>query len=158
MRMPLNSRRITFLKRAMRQSSGQALVEAALTLTVLCLLLLGAVEFGKVAYASIEVTRAAKAGVQYGDASTTTATDATGIANAAAQEAADLPNLTTTSSVSCVCANGAASTCSNTDCSGSAILEVLTVHTTATFDPGIHLPGLPSTYTLHGLAVQQVLQ
>lgn len=146
------------LNKLTRASSGQALLEAALTLLVLCILLVGAVEFGKVAYASIEVTRAAKAGVQYGDASTTTAADATGIANAAANEAPDLSGLTTTSAVSCACANGGPSTCLNTDCSGSAIVETLTVHTSVSYDPGIHLPGLPSTYTLHGLAVQPVLQ
>ena len=138
-------------------TSGQALLEAALTLSVLCILLLGAAEFGRVTYAAIAVTRAAKAGVQYGEASTTTATDATGIANAAANEASDISGLNTTSSVSCSCANGATSTCSNTDCPGSTILVTLTVHTTATYDPGIHIPGLPATYTLHGLAVQQVL-
>lgn len=143
---------------ALRRASGQALLEAALTLSVLSLLLLGTVEFGKVAYASIEVTRAAKAGVQYGDASTTTATDATGIANAAASEASDISGLTTTSSVSCSCANGGVSTCLNTDCSSSTIVVTLTVRTSVTYDPGIHLPGLPATYTLHGLAVQQVLQ
>lgn len=148
----------TLLQRALRHGSGQALLEAALTLSVLSLLLIGAVEFGKVAYASIEVTRAAKAGVQYGCSSTTAATDTTGIAAAAAYEASDIPGLTTTSSVSCSCANGGASTCLNTDCPGSDIVVTLTVHTTATYNPGIHLPGLPATYTLHGVAVQQVLQ
>ncbi|MGC8548073.1 MAG: TadE/TadG family type IV pilus assembly protein [Acidobacteriaceae bacterium] len=145
------------LRHPIHSTAGQALLEAALTLSVLSILLLGAAEFGRVAYAAIEVTRAAKAGVQYGDASTTTATDATGIANAAANEAPDIAGLNTSSSVSCSCANGGTSTCSNTDCPGSAIIVTLTVRTTATFDPGIHIPGLPATYTLHGLAVQQVL-
>jgi len=148
----------TALRQILRNTSGQALLEAALTLSVLCILLLGAAEFGRVTYAAIEVTRAAKAGVQYGAASTTTATDTTGIANAAANEAPDISNLNTVSSVSCSCANGGTSTCLNTDCPGSSIIVTLTVHTTATYDPGIHIPGLPATYTLHGLAVQQVLQ
>jgi Flp pilus assembly protein TadG len=145
------------LSHRIRSASGQALLEAALTLSVLCILLLGAAEFGKVTYAAIEVTRAAKAGVQYGDASTTTATDTAGIATAAANEAPDISGLTTTSSVSCSCANGGTSTCLNTDCPGSTIIVTLTVQTTATYDPGIHIPGLPATYTLHGRAVQQVL-
>ncbi len=154
----LTSSRSTPLPQTLRNTSGQALLEAALTLCVLCILLLGAAEFGRVTYAAIEVTRAARAGVQYGDAGTTTATDATGIATAAANEAPDISDLTTVSSVSCSCANGGTSTCLNTDCPGSSIIVTLTVRTTATFDPGIYIPGLPTTYTLHGLAVQQVLQ
>ena len=140
-----------------REDCGQALIEAALTLSVFCILLLGALEFGKVAYASIEVTRAAKAGVQYGDTSVNTAVDTTGIQAAAANEAPDIPGLSAAASVSCTCSNGGASTCMNTDCPNSHIIETLTVETTATFDPGIHLPGLPATYTLHGTAVQSVL-
>lgn len=146
------------LRQASRGTRGQALIEAALTLSVLLLLMLGAAEFGKVTYAAIEVSRAAKAGVQYGSASNTTATDTTGIDDAAAYEAPNVPNLTTTSSVSCSCADGALSTCLNTDCSGSSIVLTLTVRTTAVYDPGIHIPGLPSTYTLHGIAVQKVLK
>lgn len=157
MKPPSIPSRPTPLRHALRSTSGQALLEAALTLSVLCILLLGAAEFGRVAYAAIEVTRAAKAGVQYGDASTTTATDATGIANAAANEAQDISGLTTTSAVSCSCANGGTSTCLNTDCPGSTVIVTLTVRTTDAYNPGIHIPGLPATYTLHGLAVQQVL-
>lgn len=140
-----------------REDCGQALLEAALTLSVFCVLLVGAMEFGRVAYASIEVTRAAKAGVQYGDTNVNTAVDATGIQAAAANETPDLSGLTATASISCSCSNGGTSTCLNTDCPDSHIIETLTVETTATFDPGIHLIGLPSTYTLHGIAVQTVM-
>jgi Flp pilus assembly protein TadG len=140
-----------------RQDCGQALLEAALILSVFCTLLIGALEFGKVAYASIEVTRAARAGVQYGNASVNNAVDTAGIQAAAAHEAPDIPGLTTTTTIRCTCSNGGSSTCLNTDCPNSHIIEILTVETQATFNPGIHLPGLPSTYTLHGTAVQTVL-
>ncbi len=150
-------RRIHPLSRPPRRpSAGQALLEAALTLSVLCLLILGALEFGKVAYASIQVTRAARAAVAYGAASPATAVDASGIQTAAAAEAPDVPGISATSSIACACSNGSASTCLNTDCPNSHIVETLTVRTAATYNPGIHIPGLPATYTLHGLAVQQV--
>ena len=142
--------------RISRRRFGQGLLEAALTLSVLCILLLGAIEFGKVAYAAIEVTRAAKAGVQYGDTNVTTAADTVGIQNAATREAPDISGMTTTSSISCSCSNGTTATCSNTACPNSHIIETLTVLTTDTYNPGIHIPGLPSTYTLHGKAVQTV--
>jgi Flp pilus assembly protein TadG len=146
------------LRALLRNRSGQALIEAALTLSLLCTMLLGAFELGKVAYAWIEVTRAAKAGVQYGDRNVNDAVDTSGIQTAAANEAPDISGLTTTSSVGCSCSNGGTSTCLNTDCPNSHIIETLTVQTSATYDPGIHLPGLPTTYTLHGKAVQMVLQ
>jgi Flp pilus assembly protein TadG len=63
--------------------TGGALVETALTVPLFILLLLGAVEIGQVAYASIEVADAAKAAVAYGAQSGGTAGDTTGITYAA---------------------------------------------------------------------------
>jgi len=45
---------------------GQAMLELALVLPVLLLLTIGLIEFGRVAYYSIEVSDAARAGAQYG--------------------------------------------------------------------------------------------
>jgi Flp pilus assembly protein TadG len=139
-------------------NTGQSLAETALIFPVLIALLVGAAEFARLAYAAIEVTNAARAGVQYGAQSGSTASDTTGIATAANKEAANLKGLITNSSYACVCSDGSASTCSNSDCSNSHIEETLTVTTQATVDPLIHLPGLPTTYTLNGLAVQKCLQ
>ncbi len=141
----------------MKSERGQALVELALSVPLLGLLVFGSVEMGRVIYASIEVSDAAMAGVQYGTRNSTTAADAGGIQNAAA---ADAPNLTlvTTSSISCICSNGAASTCLSTDCPGANIETILTVQTQTTVDPLVHLPGLPTSLTLDGQAIQKVLQ
>jgi hypothetical protein len=38
------------------------------------------------------------------------------------------------------------------------IETILTVDTVATFDPLIHVQGIPSKFTLHGHAVQECLQ
>jgi Flp pilus assembly protein TadG len=137
---------------------GQSLVEVALTLPLLILLLVGAAELGWVAYAAIEVSNAASAGVQYGAQTTITASDTTGIQTAATDDAANLRGLTATSSFSCICSNGSASTCLRTDCSTSNIEEILTVKTQAPISPLIKLPLLPATFTLHGQAVQKVIQ
>jgi hypothetical protein len=45
-----------------------------------------------------------------------------------------------------------------TDCKSSNIETILTVQTQASFTPAIRLPGLPTSFTLHGHAVQKVLQ
>lgn len=137
---------------------GGALIELAITVPILVLLLVGAAEFARVEYAGIEVSNAAMAGVQYGGQDATTAADTTGIQTAASNDAPDITLGTTNVSSSCICSDGSASTCLPTDCSGSNIETILTVQTQASFDPLIHLPGIPSTFTLHGQAVQKVLQ
>jgi Flp pilus assembly protein TadG len=136
---------------------GQSLIELAVVVPVIALLVFGSVEIAKVIYASVEVSDAAMAGVQYGTRNPIAAADSTGIQNAAA---ADVPNLNinTTSSLSCICSDGSASTCQPTDCSSSNIETVVTVQTQSTIDPMVHFPGLPSTYTVQGKAIQKVLQ
>jgi Flp pilus assembly protein TadG len=145
--------------------SGQALLEVALTAPLLILMFVGGTEFARVASAAIDVTNAARAGVAYGAQSVSTAADATGIQTAAGMDADDTSaSLTVTSTNTGVCSSGASctgagSTCLNTDCAtpGDHIETVLTVDTAAVFDPVIHLPGIPRTFTLHGHAVQKCL-
>ena len=138
--------------------SGSALVETAAVLPLLITLLLGAAELARVAYAAIEVANAARAGAQYGAQSGFTASDTTGISTAASADAANLTGLTTTSSYTCACSDGSASTCQPTDCANSQIEQTLTVNTQASVDPLVHLPGLPTQYTLKGQAVQKCVQ
>jgi Flp pilus assembly protein TadG len=140
------------------EERGQALVETAASAVMLLLLLAGAAEFGSTMYAAIEVQDAAKAGAQYGTQNTTTVADTTGIATAAANNAVHLAAVHPTSSYSCICSDGSASTCKSTDCSSSHMEYILTVKTQSTFTPIFCLPGLPSTFILHGQAVQKVLQ
>lgn len=136
--------------------SGQALIETAVTVSLFTLLLLGVAEFGRLAFAAIEVSNAASAGARYA-AQSGAAADTTGIVNAAANDASNLAGLTTTSSYSCICSDGSSSTCSNSDCSTSHIEETVTVNTQVSFDPLVHVPGLPKTFTLKGQAVEKCL-
>src|SRR5579864_1112246 len=138
--------------------AGQALIETAAVFPLLIAILVGTAEMARVAYAAIEVSNAARAGAQYGAQNGYTASDTTGIATAASSDASNLSGVTTTSSYACVCSDGTASTCQTSDCASSHIEETLTVNTTVTFDPVIHLPGLPHTYTLTGQAIQKCAQ
>jgi Flp pilus assembly protein TadG len=155
----------TLVRMLRGRPSGQALVEVALTSSVLVLMCLGAVELARVAYAAIEVSNAAKAGIAYGTQSVGAATDSPGIQMAAGLDAGDMAaSLTTTATTSGVCSSGAlctgaGSSCLNTDCAtpGDHIETILTVDTWGTFDPLIHIPGIPRTFMLHGHAVQKCL-
>jgi Flp pilus assembly protein TadG len=149
---------VTPMKEGIRGESGQALIELAVGLTVFTTLLIGAAEFGKLAYASIEVTHAAEAGASYGAQNHVTASDTTGMQTAATQDGVNVTGISATASFACVCSDGSASTCASTDCSTTRLIESVTVNTTATVNPGLHVPGLPTTYTLHGRSVLRVVQ
>lgn len=145
---------------------GQAIVELALTLPILILLLLGAVEFGRYAYVAIEISNAAKAAAQYGSQNSVTATDVSGMQAVAAQEAPEAgtlcTNFTTTINqpATCSCVSGgvpSSASCSSTTCVGY-IVQYLTVTTSAQCKPPIFAPGFGGTLTISGHAIQEVLK
>ncbi len=139
-------------------SGGSAFVELALVVPIFVLLLVGAAEFGRLAYAGIEVTNAARAGVAYGAQNHVTASDLTGMQQAAQNDASNVTSLSATAKYFCTCSNGNSSTCAVTDCAGARILEFVQVNTTATVNPLFYYPGLPKTFTLQGQAVLRVEQ
>lgn len=141
-----------------RDERGSALVEFGLCMPIMMALLVGSVEYGRMAFAAIEVSNAAMAGVQYGVQNPADAADLTGIQNAASADAPDITLGTTTTSLSCICSDGSASTCQTTDCPGKHIETILTVNTQAQFNSVFKVPGLSNSFSLHGRAVQKVIQ
>lgn len=145
----------------MHSDTGQAMVELALVFPIFILLLIGAAEFGRLAYAAIEISNAARAGASYGSLSHITASDLANIRLAATTDAANVAGVTATATNSCACSTGAALTCSTAliNCPGPArIIEYVTVTTSGTVDPLFHYPGLPRTFTLTGQAIMRVEQ
>jgi Flp pilus assembly protein TadG len=153
----------------LKREEGQALVETALSMTVLILMLLGAVELGQMAFAAIAVGNAAKAASQYAAQSPVTAADLAGIRQAAQNEyptpsSLTLVSPTATSGYTCSCAGtGTSVVCtinsvSSPACPGSYMEVTVTVQTQVSFTPGIHIPGLPGPLQLRGTAKQKVLQ
>ncbi|MGB8477540.1 MAG: TadE/TadG family type IV pilus assembly protein [Acidobacteriaceae bacterium] len=144
-----------------RNDLGQALVELALMFPIFILLLVGAAEFGRLAYASIEVSNAARAGASYGSQNHITASDFPNIELAATTDALNVSGVTATAANSCACSSGGTVTCSTalTSCPSPArIIEYVQVNTTGTVDPLFHYPGLPTTFTLTGQAIMRVEQ
>jgi Flp pilus assembly protein TadG len=142
--------------------TGQALAETSLTIPFFLLVLLGSVDLARAAYTGIEVTNAARAAVQYAAQNSATAADTSAIQNAASADGSSLSGLTTSVSVSGICSDGSScsgtgGSCYATDCSGSHIETILTVDSSATFAPMFPMPGIPSALTMHGHAVQKVL-
>jgi Flp pilus assembly protein TadG len=146
-----------------RNDMGQAFVELALILPIFILLLVGAAEVGRIAYASIEVSNAARAGVAYGAQNQATASDFAGIQQAAQNDVAPILTSMATPVVvlSCSCSNGTAITCANagTSCvSPARTIESVQVNTSAVIDTVFHLPAIPNSITLRGQAIMRVGQ
>src|SRR5258708_20297575 len=72
---------------------GEAFVELALVMPMLILLILGGIEIGRLAYADIEISNAARAGVAYAMQSHAFASDNAGITAAATQDPPNIPGL-----------------------------------------------------------------
>jgi hypothetical protein len=149
--------------------SGQALVETTLSMLILVSLLVGAAEFGQIAFMALEVSNSAKAAVQYGAQNLITATDPAGMQAVAQADASALPsgsNFVVQVSSSCSCSSPYSSTtpfsctdAADTSCpSGSFIEQTLTVNTSVDFYPVFKLPWSSNKFTLHGQAIQKRLQ
>jgi len=137
---------------------GQNLLEFAFFVPVVLLVLLGAIEMGRLAYLSILVNNAAHAGVQYGAQNLATASDNIGMQNAALNDGQNISGLTAAASYYCSCADGSSSSCQPTDCAGSHRLVYVQVNTTGQFHSLFVYPGLPSSHTVNGEAVMRVAQ
>lgn len=152
-----------FMRTLRGSEAGQAIVEAAITMPFLILLMVGAAEFGRMAFAAIQVSNAAAAAAKYGAQTHATAGDTAGMLTAAQNEYTYNPTaltLTPAPTAACSCSDsGASVSChDSTVCSGAQIEVSITVRTQASFNPIIHVPGLTPTITLHGWAIQKVLQ
>jgi Flp pilus assembly protein TadG len=155
------TRRISLFIRcnALLGTAGGALVELALVVPIFSSLLLGSAEFARLTYASIEVSNAARAGVAYGSQSSTTASDLAGMQTAATGDGTNVTGLSAAATEFWSCSNAPSTqfTSPPTCTTGNRVLNYVQVKTTATVTPVIHVPGLPTSFTLHGLAIMRVL-
>ena len=153
-----------------RSTAGQAVLELALALLILLPILVGIADFGRYAYASIEVVNAAHAGAMYGAQNASTACDKMGMVASATADASDMVGMTATASgnntncrASALCACSGSpqtlSSCSTISCTGAnRVVQYVKVNTTATVTPIFNYPGFPSTLTLTGQAIMRVEQ
>jgi Flp pilus assembly protein TadG len=143
-----------------RRSRGQSMLELAMALPFLLILFLVAADFGRVFYLGIEVGNAARAGAQYASQGVATAVDTPGIKNAAALDAANLSNLSVSSS-NCTCVSPIPSgqtACASSYCTNSPNANYVEVDAFATFKTLVKYPGVPSSVTVPGRAIVQVQQ
>ena len=119
--------------------SGQSILELALLTPLMVLLLLGVIELGRYAYFAISVGNAARAGVAYGAQSPFTASDATGISNAACQDFSgnSTCSLNVNKTYVCTCDNAgtiSAGSCTSA-CATGVLISSLQVTCSGSFTP-----------------------
>jgi Flp pilus assembly protein TadG len=156
---------LRFMKVA-RGDAGQAILETAVTLPLLFLMLVGACELARVAYAATEVANAARAAAQYGAMNGGGFLDQTGMLAAANAEAGNLSGgvqwVSGYPTVSCSCSGTGTASCTSgtvpTGCTTSQLLVTVNVKLQFTMNPLFKLSGLPATYTVYGNSSQGVLQ
>ena len=129
----------------LRSQTGASLIELAFVIPLLLLLALGAIDFGRAYYLSIEVVNAARAGVQYG---VKNSADIAGMQAAAVADAPDVPGLTAVATAGCECSEstvGVTPCTSPPACDGTSgpsyLVNYVQVNTTATYSPLIPWPG-----------------
>jgi hypothetical protein len=152
------------ISRRYRYAAGQAAAELALLATTLVLMLAVAVEMGRLGYLAMTLDDAARAGAQYGSQNYTTDGNISGMTTAATNAATNIngtkwwgssAGFSTSASSFCECNNGTVVTCPGT-CSSGAPLIYVQVKTQANYVPFLQVPGLPSTFTIHGLSTMAV--
>jgi Flp pilus assembly protein TadG len=147
-------------RRSRLARSGQSVAEMALVTPLLLLMLVGTIEIGRFAYYGIEVSSAARAGVQFGAQSLADSKDLAGITQAAQNDAPEVPGLKVIASDRCACSNSPASLvgCPAFACAPGHALVFLQVETTANIKPLFPYPGLPAKFVATGHAVMRVAQ
>jgi len=147
---------LAFWQRRLRSSAlgaegGTNLAEFALLLPLLCLLLLGVIDFGRAYYLNIEVSNAAYAGAMYG---TQNYTDTTGMQSAALGDAQDVSGMTATATYGCECSDGSSVTplCGSQPSCAVNYVDYVQVTTSVTYRPIFPWPGIPSSIALQGSA------
>jgi Flp pilus assembly protein TadG len=155
---------------ASNSESGQGTLELALSLPLFVLLILGTAEIANLAWASVQVNNAARAGAAYASLSRANAANTTDIGLAAQNEAPNYitkPSTQVTSTQVCYCVSsgtpGAAdSGCTKTTlstCPSPDLIQVaVQVNVSATIKPLIHYAGLPGSYAVQAQATVGVEQ
>lgn len=140
-------------KRFVQCSSGQGLVETSLAASLLVLMLLAAIDFGRAFYLEVELKGAAHAGAVYGSQFPT---DTSGMVSVAQNNESDLGTIasTPTADWGCECSDGTDPTpektgsCATPSCTSTNEVYYVTVTTTASYSPLIPWPGIPSTMNM----------
>ena len=130
---------------------GSSLVETSLLLPLICLLLVGAVDFGRAYYIALEVDSAVHAGALYG---VQEPIDTAGMVAAARLDAGDLSNLQPVATYGCECSDGSSTvaSCSTPPNCAYNVVNYVNVTASSSYKTMLRYPGIPATFSLSAKA------
>jgi Flp pilus assembly protein TadG len=133
-------------------------MELALIMTVLSVVVLGAIDFGRIAYMAMALTNAARQGAMVGSQTAATSTQFSTMQLAAQSSAsADIGTISAVATRSCECNVGGTLTVMGTctsACAGAVQIRV-TVTTSKTFNTITRFPGLNNSVSLTRRAIMR---
>jgi Flp pilus assembly protein TadG len=144
--MPLIGRVRRTLVRLHRSSSGAAALELAVVFPILVVVIIGAVEYGRVFYTSVTVANAARAGAEWGSQAPNQYGDTVGMRIFAQQDGNDAGNLSISANRVCKCGTSADPGCGA--CASLAPDVFIDVTATKKLAMLLKYPGLPDTVTI----------
>jgi Flp pilus assembly protein TadG len=139
----------------LRDTEGASLIELAFIVPLFMLMLLGALDFGRALYLTMEIAGAAHAAASYGSQNPN---DTTGMQNAAQDDAPNVPNLSVTNvSYGTVCSDGSSYTANTqtmpSSCSSTATgVYRVNVTVMGTYSPLFPWPKIPSSMSFSSSA------
>lgn len=140
----------------LRSEAGTSMIEFALIAPVLLFLVIGLIDVGRYTFDAILAANAARAGVQYGAQSPSTAEDTNGISTAALNDAQNLSDFSAHPSCLYSVSGGALQTCTAvTPTAGTTYYVKVTV--TGTFKSLFNYPGIPNNVPVTGSAIMRVI-
>ena len=132
-------------------------VELALLAPVLMLMLVGVIDFGGAIYEQMQLTSAARAGVQFAIQSAANVDDTVGILQAVQNAGSlDTANVTITTTQFCGCPDGSAATCTDTCGGGGTPGTYVSITVVEQYSTLFPYPGIDNPITLEGNAVMRV--
>ncbi len=144
------------VSRRKRTQAGSALIEFALSATLVVMLAVGSVSFGLAVQKGIIVADAASAGASFGANGTFWVTYTSGMQDVASAASTGVNNFTSSASYFCECTAGGSVVSCTSSCSSDQPLYYAKVSTSATFNNFFSYFGLPSTFTLQSTSVMPV--
>lgn len=135
---------------------GSSLIETAILVPTLLTVCAGVMDFARIVYAGIELSNAARAGVQYGALTPGNSGDTAGMQTAATNDAVDLTGVTATARNFCGCNSGTAEvSCTSTTSCATTPSGYVSVTANYTFTTLMRWPGLPQSVALSRTAVMR---
>jgi Flp pilus assembly protein TadG len=139
-----------------RWSSGNILIEFALSSSLLFLIVFGVIDFSRIFTFGCAVQGAARAGTQYGMLSPAHYNDFTGMQNAALANAGSLSGMTATASQFCACSIGGPRQSCPAECVSGSPETYIQIVVSMPYSTLFSYPGIPELTNLSANSIVRV--